>query len=354
MVTLLHIKFQQNQQVENSLFDYIFSCGGAGVDLFFIISGFIMVYTTRDSDGSLGYLAIYTIKRLSRIWPVYVILTLIYCVTTILIHQVTQTNISFTTMDLLKSLIFYPIDVVDGQPPFIGSAVLNPGWTLNYEIYFYTIFGISMLFKKFRYIVLASWLVFTILIMPTFKGFYPTLNDAFNYGWFSYLNLVTSPLILDFAAGIIIASIYFSKIEIKNLNLIKYLCSFSICFVVWALISKLKYSSGILGYGMPLFFLVLIFAVSHKTVQFNIPKSLIWLGDISFSLYLIHPIIIEPIFEIMSTSRSIRDPSFVPLLVCLSIGAAAVSHKYLEKKMCNSIRTWALSKIQKPVNTSRI
>lgn len=201
MVTVLHIKFQQNQQVENSLFDYIFSCGATGVDLFFIISGFIMVFTTRDNNGTFSYLASYTIKRLSCIRPVYIILTLTYCLITILIHQITKTNISFTILDLLKSLIFYPIDVVSGPPPFIGSAKLHPGWTLNYEIYFYIIFGISMLFKNYRWVALSIWLVFTILIMPAFKNFNPTLNAEVNYGWFSYLNLVTSPLILEFAAG---------------------------------------------------------------------------------------------------------------------------------------------------------
>ncbi len=62
----------------NSIYNRFFMPGMGGVDLFFIISGFIMVITTWKSDGSIKNLKEFYIKRVSRIVPVYFILTLIY------------------------------------------------------------------------------------------------------------------------------------------------------------------------------------------------------------------------------------------------------------------------------------
>ena len=48
-----------------------------GVDLFFLISGFIMCYATADNDGSPAEVARFLIKRIARVWPVYAVITLL-------------------------------------------------------------------------------------------------------------------------------------------------------------------------------------------------------------------------------------------------------------------------------------
>src|ERR1041384_8332317 len=62
--------------------DRLFGCGAIGVDLFFVISGFIMVHATWKLDGSGRSVAQFLVKRLTRIWPVYVVATFAFLVAT--------------------------------------------------------------------------------------------------------------------------------------------------------------------------------------------------------------------------------------------------------------------------------
>ncbi|WP_181878017.1 acyltransferase family protein [Janthinobacterium lividum] len=180
------------------MYDWLFAPGAAGVDLFFIISGFIMVYTTRDNDGSFQYFYSYMVKRISRIVPVYMVLTLIYWTAMLIASDVVGSEFGYGLKDVIKSLLFYPLNVVSGEPPNLGAAVLYPGWTLNYEMYFYLVFGASLLFRKMRWLALTGWIVFTLIVLPLLKGGVPVLDANLSYGWGSYLNLLTSPMIWEF------------------------------------------------------------------------------------------------------------------------------------------------------------
>lgn len=345
MVTVLHIRIHQNNPPANSLYDWLFAPGAAGVDLFFIISGFIMVYTTRGSDGSAQYFYSYMVKRVSRIFPVYMVLTLIYWAVMLIASDVIGSSFGYGLKDIVKSLLFYPLNVVSGDTPTLGAAVLYPGWTLNYEMYFYLVFGVSLLFRKMRWIALMAWIVFTLIVLPMVKGSTPILDARLSYGWGSYLNLITSPMIWEFAAGVLIGLLYFTKLEIKNFQQATFLRAFAVALTVWWIFGNVAWGNGLGRWGAPLVILVLVFSITEKTFPMKIPRIMIWLGNISFSLYLIHPIILGPVFNILWETgfrRSIRDTSFVAPLLVLSIAAAHISHKYLEIRLSNWVRDIAL------------
>lgn len=63
-------------------------------------------------------------------------------------YEIVGAKFGYTWEDVIQSLMFIPLNLKDGGAPFFGSPVLHVGWTLNYEIYFYLIFGISLLFKS--------------------------------------------------------------------------------------------------------------------------------------------------------------------------------------------------------------
>ncbi|WP_128142016.1 acyltransferase family protein [Janthinobacterium lividum] len=94
------------------------------------------------------------------------------------------------------------------------------------------------------------------------------------------------------------------------------------------------------------------FSITEKTFPVKIPKVIIWMGNISFSLYLIHPIVLGPTFNILWESgfrASIRDVSFVAPMLVLSIAAAHISHKYLEVRLSNWVRDLTLRGYQSPI-----
>ncbi|SEQ35956.1 hypothetical protein SAMN05216522_102275 [Rosenbergiella nectarea] len=103
--------------------------GYIGVDIFFIISGFLACHNTARYDSSSYNSIKYITNRLIRICPAYIIVTLLYVGTNYTLHS-TSTG----AWALIKSLLFLP-QLSEGGPSY-GSPVVDVGWTLNYEFFF--------------------------------------------------------------------------------------------------------------------------------------------------------------------------------------------------------------------------
>ena len=99
--------------------------GAFGVDIFFCISGFFVMFTTQEKSSS------FLLKRIIRILPFYYIMTigtyLLLLIFPTLFH-ITDTNIIY----LFKSLLFIPFEI----SPDIIQPIFRIGWTVNYEIFF--------------------------------------------------------------------------------------------------------------------------------------------------------------------------------------------------------------------------
>lgn len=188
--------------------------GGVGVDLFFIISGFIIFYVTEASQKN------FMIKRMMRIIPLYWAATL--CVAAITLIKPTLLNSAEFSLDhFLMSLLFLPhwTDAQGLRP------LLALGWTLNYEMMFYLIFALAMrLSHTWRFeiaaILLISLMVVTNLFLPqdtkTGLAFYQApIQLEFIFGmaiarWlsprslpqFQGMALLTSGIVLFFAVNI--------------------------------------------------------------------------------------------------------------------------------------------------------
>lgn len=112
-----------------------------GVDLFFVISGVVMWLTTRGR--SIGPLAFYR-RRIRRIVPLYYLLTTLAALTLVALPAAVQSG-RFDGLHLLGSYLFLPI-----RHPVLGTPVpvLVPGWTLNCEMVFYAVFGLTLLLRE--------------------------------------------------------------------------------------------------------------------------------------------------------------------------------------------------------------
>lgn len=103
--------------------------GYFGVDLFFMISGFLAYITARNFSGGVHDSFIYLTKRATRIIPTYYIVTIAYFVTYWAMGLPNE-NLLLNT---LKSLLFIPLN--GGVAPAFGYALVESGWTLNYEFF---------------------------------------------------------------------------------------------------------------------------------------------------------------------------------------------------------------------------
>lgn len=151
--------------------------GEGGVRVFFVISGFIMAATMRGSFGEPGAARDFILKRLIRIVPLYWLVTLVYIAVVL-----APKGMLPSAGEVAMSLAFLPYVGANGQ----YWPIYVPGWTLNYEMVFYALFAVALLWRQ------GLWLVLVAL-------------GALAAAGLAYPGFYTSPIILYFAAGIVLA-----------------------------------------------------------------------------------------------------------------------------------------------------
>jgi len=250
--------------------------GGFGVDLFFVISGFIMVFTTRGSTGP-GMAGSFFRRRLIRIVPLYWIMT------TLMIAAVLAAPGLFhsTSADwnhFLASYFFVPYArAADGaiQP------ILGLGWTLQYEMYFYLLFAVGLLLPlRFSRWFAAAALVFimvlgqTALITGTVGRF---LGD---------------PVVLEFAMGVGLGWLYVRGFRIPLRLGIGLGILAAIAAALYFILSPFSDDARLFHSGIPAFFIVAAATLSRGIDTAGAPRRLAEIGDASYAIYLTHPFVI--------------------------------------------------------------
>lgn len=309
----------------DSWFFVFASIGYAGVNLFFIISGFIMCYTTGSHNNPWKFIG----RRLVRIVPLYWLLLLFHTG----VH-------SLTDPQTYLSMLFIPLE--PDMPPFLGYATWMVGWTLNYEMFFYLLFFVSLFVGRYRYV-----LVFTILaalhvlfIYLSGVGFLqsfdpytdlPSVDSA-------YLYMIVSPMMLLFAVGMIAAFVYKRfKACPDGYNIATLLLS-AFGIVVFFVFMNFD------GHGVQTSFFCLMLFVAALSVERFITNNryvlrsiqpFVYLGTISYSIYLLHLLFIGN-FHI----PELPLPEWMKILmvVAATIIASAFSYEMIEKRLSGRLK----------------
>ena len=249
-----------------------------GVDIFFIISGFIMMYVTEINDKN------FLIRRIIRIVPLYWILTFgVFLIALIKPEFLNNTTANFE--HLFKSLFFIPFNKNDiGHYP-----ILFLGWTLNFEIVFYILFSLSLVFFK------KNKFIFSSIIIIFFVSINSLLAEK-NFIFSTYCSHMFFEFILGMAAYKIWRR-FEKKIPISVTNNV----SFLLGFILLTFLMNYLNLSRIFAFGVPSFFLLLYFLFFLNHLKF--PRILILLGDASYCIYLIHPYLIQFFYKVMNIGK---------------------------------------------------
>ncbi len=160
------------------------SVGQGGVDIFFVISGYVMTYTTAVH----GYdRSTFLIRRLKRVVPLYWTLTIF---TAVLLATMSgfASDSRFSWSDLVASFLFIP-HYNAGDPAFIGPT-LKLGWTLNYEMFFYIWFAALIYLSALRRTI-ALTVAFSLIVLLA-QAFHPASAPLKFWG---------EPVVLEFLFG---------------------------------------------------------------------------------------------------------------------------------------------------------
>ncbi len=128
------------------VFGGLFQFGRAGVDFFFVLSGFIIAYVHADDIGQPGRFWSYWRKRLWRIYPLYLVATLLW--QGLLVLSPTKGRAEQDPLHVVMSWTLFP------EPAW---PILSVGWSLRHEIIFYGLFGLLLLDRTLGRVVLAVW-----------------------------------------------------------------------------------------------------------------------------------------------------------------------------------------------------
>lgn len=293
--------------------EILFKNGGMGVPIFFIISGFIMTFTTQKLDfkkkTTKDILLLFYKRRIIRVVPLYYLLTFAWMILggSFLVYFQGE-----YFARLIHSILFLP----QKTPP-----VLYLGWSLNYEIFFYLIFGLSLLFKEKRYLFIIFFFIITYILGLLFKP----AN--------TYLQMVTSILNLNFVAGILLA-LFMTKVSIqrKSAKLIS-LIAIPLFITIYFGILKIENELILL---LTTTLLVSSFLLFDYTFHFKGNKVLIFLGDISYSLYLSHPFV-EILFRKFKVEGYFNIPYFI-FKIFVVIAVASLLYYFVEKKVTEYLK----------------
>jgi exopolysaccharide production protein ExoZ len=278
---------------------YLLARGGHGVDLFFVISGFIIYYATQGSDGRARLTpADFLRRRVERIVPLYFIVIFTVTVLALTMPDLFGEPGWYTPRHILKSLAF--IAFTDGNVP-----VVYVGWSLEYEMYFYLAVALLMALTR------APWRnVVVIFSSLAIIGLIPGVTAALGPHAF-----FTDPLILEFTLGVIVGHVFVTR-RIDGWMVVAAACAFT------ALLAMAPDSRAIWA-GLPAACLVAGGAeLSRVRMDASwLEHALARLGDASYSIYL------AQVQTVSFAAKLITDavPAISPLLLIAAISAIVVA-----------------------------
>jgi exopolysaccharide production protein ExoZ len=156
----------------------------SGVDLFFVISGFIMVYSSEDLFSARGGWYVFLVRRIARIVP-------LYWITTAIAIPVLSQNADWA--NVVTSYLFIPYQGADGRIVPLNGV----GWTLNFEMLFYVLFAATIYLPRKTAISCLCVLLGSLVLF----GYWTSPKSA-------VLKIWSDPIVLEFAFGMLIATLY--------------------------------------------------------------------------------------------------------------------------------------------------
>jgi exopolysaccharide production protein ExoZ len=315
MVVFTHSTYYASERLDKDLF--VWQRGTRGVDIFFVISGFVMVYASQKLFASPNGWKDFAERRILRIVPLYwLVTTLKVLVVFLTAGFALHTKLSPVTAAC--SYLFLPARNLDGKiEPLVGV-----GWTLTFEMLFYFLFTIALFLRKnvfqFVGVILAILSIGAYFREPS----WPPI--AF------YLNSI----VLEFFLGMLIAKVCINGIYFPR-KIVFWLLA---CGFVLLLVPPPQWNvPKVLISGVPAC-LIVWSAASLGRLEDFIPRIVLYLGDASYSIYLIHPFVCPLPPTVLNRLHFDYPWLSVVLSVALGLGAGCLLHQFVEIPVTNWLK----------------
>ena len=289
-----------------------FGMGAAGVDVFFVISGFVMfvISTQRELTP-----AKFMLRRATRIIPLYWIVTLAIAVIATSMPG-SFPNADVSANHVLKSLFFYPHVDRSG----LMAPLLIPGWTLNYEMFFYVVFALTLFLPlRLRLATLVAILGTCVALGFVIRPTVPI--------WSVY----TNPLLLEFLAGTLLGKAWTSlRFSNRPIGLLAMAFAFAVLVIIdYAAIDVEQVR--IVAWGIPAVLIVAGAICLERTLRYV--SVLKFVGDASYSVYLVHGLAVSAAARLLAAVDVHSKPALFVAAVLFGLGAGSICYMVLERPL---------------------
>jgi len=282
----------------------------AAIDVFFLVSGFIMVVTTMRKDMRPAQ---FFCIRLVRIVPLYWLATLGVVACAVAGHSFQ--GLHYSALAVVKSSLFIPFAAIEGAPGSVWP-ILQQGWTLNYEMFFYILFAISLAApRQWRHLGLCAVLAALVLAGRIFGPFAGPLASVY-----------TNPLLVDFAAGMVLAYLWMRSAPGDWLPYPLLVVLVGLC----ALGSNLR--------AVTMSGAIIIFAgCLHPSLCSTRNSLLMGIGNASYSMYLSHQFVLDSLaslwMRVFQPVTWISSAIFMGVALCCCAITGYLCFRFVENPM---------------------
>ena len=295
----------------------------AGVDLFFVISGFVMVWSSWDAFGRVGSVGPFVWRRLLRIVPLYWLLSGATVLVALAMPGLMSDGLRDGWGYVAASFSFIPWRRLDGAV----QPVLRLGWTLEYEMLFYAVLACALPLR--RRAGLAAVLAVIVLLAVAGPALPSTATAAVFW---------TDPIVLEFALGVVVAIVARRGWRAGWGGV----AAFVVALVVLAVTGV---DARALVRGIPAALLVFC-ALSWRR---RLPGWLILLGDASYALYLVHPFpmrAVRVVFARLALPPAVAVPLYLMSTMVVCVAVAVALHLWVEQPILRWGRSTRLAAVR--------
>lgn len=326
-VVILHCTFYTQERLAPHF--TLFTPGAAGVRLFFVISGFVMIASSHRLEGTpLGW-RVFAAKRVVRIVPMYWLVTTFKLLTllaapAVVLHSVLEWDF------IAKSYAFIPELNKDGEI----HPLLGVGWTLNFEMFFYLLFGIAL-----------SLRIAPLLFITPFLAGLSILSLYRDPSWPVPLQFWADPIVLDFLAGMILATL--TRRGIRMPVALGWIAASLGCIYLFSWLPR-PGPFGSLSFSLAQTLAATLVVAGTVSIEEKIgprlPKWILTMGGASYVLYLIHPLI-APAGPVVMNRLHLNAP-WLSVFVSLTLAmvAAMLAYRFIEQPLTRRVNRFARAK----------
>jgi exopolysaccharide production protein ExoZ len=295
--------------------------GHAGVEFFFVLSGFIIAHVHARDVGRPDRLRRYLARRFDRVYPLYwLVLTGVVALTLLGPNIPSLRHVDAAV--IARSYLLIGGDSHDG--------VLTVSWTLFHEILFYAAFATAIVGRRAGLVVGALWLA--------------AISLGATVGFDAVPAYVTSPLNLLFALGVLTQiAVRQRRIRRPMLWIVVGLLAFVALAAEEALADGLGETLRNLLYGVASAVALAGIVTREREHRFSIPAALSVLGAASYSIYLVHYPALSIVARVLQHAGLIaavpENIGFV--LLCGAVVSLGVAVHYgVERPLLAGLRQW--------------